>query len=64
MSTKCPNCSQNSSKENKCYPFCSDRCQLLDLGSWASEKYKTPAQEMPEGFENEDLEIPKTDSKN
>lgn len=20
-------------------PFCSERCQLLDLGDWASEKY-------------------------
>jgi hypothetical protein len=36
-------------------PFCSDRCRLLDLGNWASEKYviSTPAgptelEEMPE----------------
>jgi endogenous inhibitor of DNA gyrase (YacG/DUF329 family) len=21
------------------FPFCSKRCQLLDLGAWASEKY-------------------------
>ena len=20
-------------------PFCSDRCRLIDLGNWASEKY-------------------------
>jgi endogenous inhibitor of DNA gyrase (YacG/DUF329 family) len=20
-------------------PFCSDRCRILDLGNWASEKY-------------------------
>jgi len=26
-------------------PFCSDRCRTIDLGNWASEKYKisTPA---------------------
>jgi hypothetical protein len=26
-------------------PFCSDRCRLIDLGNWASEKYviSTPA---------------------
>jgi uncharacterized protein len=22
------------------FPFCSERCRLLDLGNWASEKYK------------------------
>jgi uncharacterized protein len=21
------------------FPFCSERCRLLDLGNWASEKY-------------------------
>lgn len=23
-------------------PFCSHRCQLIDLGEWASESYKIP----------------------
>jgi endogenous inhibitor of DNA gyrase (YacG/DUF329 family) len=22
------------------FPFCGERCRLLDLGNWASEKYK------------------------
>ena len=28
-------------------PFCSERCKLIDLGNWASEKYviSTPADE-------------------
>ena len=21
------------------YPFCSERCKIIDLGNWASEKY-------------------------
>lgn len=27
-------------------PFCSDRCRIIDLGNWASEKYviSTPAE--------------------
>ena len=31
-------------------PFCSDRCRILDLGNWASEKYviSTPAQPQAE----------------
>jgi len=24
-------------------PFCSDRCRLIDLGNWATEKYAIPA---------------------
>ena len=24
---------------HKEFPFCSERCRLLDLGAWASEKY-------------------------
>lgn len=31
-------------------PFCSERCKLVDLGQWADEKYRVPAQEQePEG---------------
>lgn len=36
-------------------PFCSDRCRLIDLGNWASEKYviSTPARgtELFEGID-------------
>jgi endogenous inhibitor of DNA gyrase (YacG/DUF329 family) len=38
----CPECKSPSewSKENKHRPFCSARCQLLDLGAWASENHR------------------------
>ncbi|NHR06882.1 DNA gyrase inhibitor YacG [Chromobacterium haemolyticum] len=26
-------------------PFCSKRCRLIDLGEWATESYRVPAQE-------------------
>ena len=28
------------------FPFCSERCRMIDLGNWATEKYviSTPAQ--------------------
>ncbi len=29
-------------------PFCSERCRLIDLGNWASEKYVIPAPLEPE----------------
>jgi hypothetical protein len=27
------------SESNPDFPFCSERCRILDLGNWASEKY-------------------------
>jgi endogenous inhibitor of DNA gyrase (YacG/DUF329 family) len=38
----CPQCKCLSewSKENIYRPFCSKRCQLLDLGAWASENHR------------------------
>jgi hypothetical protein len=42
---KCPTCGQPSSfsKENPFRPFCSERCQILDLGAWADEKFAIPS---------------------
>jgi hypothetical protein len=31
--------------ENRWKPFCSERCKLIDLGQWATEKYRVPASE-------------------
>jgi endogenous inhibitor of DNA gyrase (YacG/DUF329 family) len=28
---------------NKGFPFCSERCQLIDLGRWLGEEYRIPA---------------------
>ena len=27
------------------YPFCSERCKLIDLGRWLDGKYQIPAEE-------------------
>jgi endogenous inhibitor of DNA gyrase (YacG/DUF329 family) len=32
------------SPENKWRPFCSERCKVIDLGDWASERYRVPVQ--------------------
>jgi endogenous inhibitor of DNA gyrase (YacG/DUF329 family) len=36
-------------------PFCSDRCRIIDLGNWASEKYviSTPVESHTEQEEEE-----------
>ncbi len=37
---KCPICGEPTQwKENPVRPFCSERCQTIDLGNWASEEY-------------------------
>jgi endogenous inhibitor of DNA gyrase (YacG/DUF329 family) len=36
---KCPQCKKEVPMDSPLLPFCSERCKLLDLGDWASEKY-------------------------
>jgi len=36
---KCPTCKKDAGEANAFYPFCSERCKLIDLGEWASERY-------------------------
>lgn len=43
MKSKCPTCRRESKKDgNKLFPFCSERCQLVDLGRWLDEEYRIP----------------------
>ena len=39
---RCPICKKtaDSSPANRYRPFCSERCQLVDLGLWAGGEYK------------------------
>ena len=40
MQHKCPICkTPTDSALHPEFPFCSERCQLRDLGNWAAEKY-------------------------
>ena len=40
---RCPICDREVAFTDPNMPFCSDRCRLLDLGNWASEKYGIPS---------------------
>jgi uncharacterized protein len=51
----CPQCQSEIIIRDKFYPFCSERCQLLDLGAWAEGKYRIAAVENEE-MEEADLE--------
>ena len=35
----CPTCKQPVDSTAEDFPFCSERCRLLDLGKWASGRY-------------------------
>lgn len=39
----CPICSKPGALEHR--PFCSLRCQQLDLGNWFGERYAVPAED-------------------
>ncbi len=52
---KCPICKKEASPENPFFPFCSERCKLIDLGNWASEKYVISTPVQPEDLENDRL---------
>lgn len=40
--------------ENRWKPFCSERCKLIDLGQWATEKYRVPVEPRPDEGEAPD----------
>ncbi len=40
---RCPICHEAVVWEaNPSRPFCSERCRLIDLGGWVSERYRVP----------------------
>jgi len=52
-SLRCPTCRTLVMAGEEHFPFCSDRCRLIDLGKWASGGYviSTPIND-PEMLEN------------
>lgn len=39
VSLRCPTCKKIVVGSDPEFPFCSDRCRLIDLGKWASGAY-------------------------
>jgi len=39
VSLRCPTCRKIVLAKEQDFPFCSDRCRLIDLGKWASGAY-------------------------
>ena len=56
---KCPTCRREiewSSSEFR--PFCSERCRLIDLGAWLTEKHAIPGDAAETGGETPDDSAP------
>ena len=52
----CPNCQGDATPAlgTKFFPFCSERCKLIDLGEWAAEKFRVPVSGNPDEQDDED----------
>ena len=53
----CPICKKpaDMSPRNKFRPFCSERCQLIDLGKWADGEYEVPDSKPADNEHPDDL---------
>lgn len=51
----CPICRKPVEAGGPDYPFCSERCRLLDLGNWAAERYVITSP-LPPGESTESIE--------
>ncbi|MDF7669968.1 DNA gyrase inhibitor YacG [Orbaceae bacterium ESL0721] len=50
LTVKCPTCQKlvEWSENSPFRPFCSKRCQLIDLGEWAAESHRIPDKDISE----------------
>lgn len=64
MKVKCPACGREAvfDATNPCRPFCSERCQTLDLGAWADERYRVPSPESVSNPVNEKSDSTRDDA--
>jgi len=47
----CPRCKKPAHwTDNPFRPFCSERCKMIDLGAWANEDYRVPAEDSKETY--------------
>jgi len=63
MKRQCPICKKPTDSEiDADFPFCGERCRLLDLGNWSSEKYVVSSPAFDESlFESLEKDLSDTD---
>jgi hypothetical protein len=71
MEDRCPICqkpvrapTKEPSEEAKFFPFCCERCKLIDLGAWLDAKYKIASTPQSDETENpSDATTPSSDDR-
>jgi endogenous inhibitor of DNA gyrase (YacG/DUF329 family) len=55
---RCPICKKPAKATDPDFPFCSDRCRLIDLGKWASGAYviSSPVADADEAIRQDSLD--------
>jgi uncharacterized protein len=51
LGRRCPICRKSAEPrpENSAFPFCSERCRLIDLGRWLGEEYRVASDSDSDG---------------
>ena len=51
---RCPICKKEVTPGAVDFPFCSERCRIIDLGNWAAEKYVVSSPAKPEASHDDE----------
>lgn len=56
LELRCPICKKPVEAKGPEFPFCSERCRLIDLGKWASGGYviSSPVADINDGVQEEE----------
>ena len=53
MTFHCSICAKEVNLGEPDFPFCNERCRLIDLGNWSAEKYRIATPASPQKDEEE-----------
>jgi endogenous inhibitor of DNA gyrase (YacG/DUF329 family) len=61
---RCPVCKKAVKSTDSDFPFCSDRCRVIDLGKWSSGSYviSSPVKDAEEFIQESDIDDQDRDS--
>jgi endogenous inhibitor of DNA gyrase (YacG/DUF329 family) len=63
----CPICKkpveQPKQGERSCFPFCCERCKLIDLGRWLDGSYQIPVKDDDEAHDGESISSDEPDDR-
>ena len=64
VKVRCPVCKKVVKSTDSDFPFCSDRCRVIDLGKWSSGSYviSSPVKDAEESIQESDIDDQDRDS--